>query len=506
MPTLETIDSDTKTNSNTENEMFAKIKAMFKKETVMEKETIMEINVENEVDIEMDLEIDIEIAEPVIEAEVSKVAVYDGGRLPAAVNEACAEVFVDLTADVLPPVCGMPVSEGVAEGCTCKILDIAAKRHLVKSINREISNRNWQVHLARVAAFRARSPKAGTCNGGNALHRRRKAHSAVKAAVKAAAKIRRADRIKAAAFEAARVRLERFFASLGQAFVGTLKPAFRQIFRVNRTLRRQQRAAEKRDARLAAVKVAHEKWAAENPAALATQTPEAKAARLAVEGKKAAVLAEQQARKNAWLDRQAKKEEKTVTTPRLSAEEARAAKSARKAAEKKATKPVAKPVAKSKEGTFSVSFVPPTAKPAAKKALVSVTKPAKKAPVAKAGRPERVIPGNNLPKGLRKKAAAMFSPDPVPANPKSTVPAMPVAVPAMPPIVLPADLLPEGVESIEDLLWPWDNNLNTMSDLLAACLIYGVKSGLEFYHHSGCAELELDSNEFNDTEDNGGNQ
>jgi hypothetical protein len=68
------------------------------------------------------------------------------------------------------------------------------------------------------------------------------------------------------------------------------------------------------------------------------------------------------------------------------------------------------------------------------------------------------------------------------------------------------ELLPEGTTSIEEILYPWDNNTDTMSDLLAACLIYGVKSGLEFYHHSGCAELELNNDELNDTENNGGNQ
>jgi hypothetical protein len=523
MPTLETIDSDTKTNSNTENEMFAKIKAMFKKEAVME------INVENPVEDEMDFEI--EVAEAVIEAEVcppaAKVATYVAApEFDDLANEISSRidsriVYVDLSADVIPTACEMMANEGVAEGCNYQVTDIAAKRHLTRSLNREIANKNWQVHLARLAAFRARSPKAGTCNGGNALHRRRKAHSAVKAAVKAAAKIRRADRIKAAAFEAARVRLERFFGTLAQAFLGTLKPAFRQIFRVNRSIRRQHRAAEKRAVRLAAVQAAHAKWVAENPAALATQTPEAKAARLAVEAEKATLIAEREARKQAWLDRQTKKiEDKAVTAPRLSAEEARAAKSARKAAEKKATKPVAKPVVKSKEGTVSVSFVAPTAKPSGKKALVTVTKSAKKAPVAKLGRPERVIPGNNLPKGLRKKAAEIFAPDPVPANPVRVTAAAPVAAPVAPaPVVATLklseeeilELLPEGTTSIEEILYPYDNNADTMSDLLAACLIYGVKSGLEFYHHSGCAELELNDDELNDdelndTENNGGNQ
>lgn len=462
MPTLETVNSET--NSNKENEMFAKIKAMFK-ETAMEKETlkketVMEAVHKKENDMNNPVVIDETCPAP------AKVAAW-GVALGAACNETCAQVFVDFDADTVAPALEACSSTYInltdAMGGVTTIYDVAAKKAAAKAANRAAAELDWAIHLARVASFRARSPK--TNGGGSALIRSRKAHAAKKAAGRRAAMARRIARVKAAQFEAARARLEWFFATLSTAFVATLKPAFRQIFRVNRSIRRAQRATAKRAARLAAVQAAHVKWVAENPASVATQTPEAKAKRLAVEAEKAAkAAAEKKAaadRKAAWLARQAKKQE-VAPAPRLSAEEARAAKAARRAAEKKVTK---------KKGVISVSLVAPTAKPAAKKAMVTVTKPAKPAkPAAKkaAAKPAakaaavRMLPGVSLPKALRKKVAAIFAPDPVTVVATKPAPVAKVEAPKPAPAPKPA-LTEEDVDLLVETLF--DSELTANDEL-----------------------------------------
>jgi len=168
------------------------------------------------------------------------------------------------------------------------------------------------------------------------------------------------------------------------------------------------------------------RWADQNPAQIANQSATAKAARLAVEAEvkaaQAAVLAKVDAEKKAVKAKVTAIRAAIAARKAQELSEARAAKSAKAATRKaKAAKAKAKvkAVIKAKAGITTVTTVAPTAKPAAAKVMVVMTKPeaAPKAEVkpavnAPANAPAKPRLGTgcsfvSLPHNLRKEIAVV---------------------------------------------------------------------------------------------------
>lgn len=188
---------------------------------------------------------------------------------------------------------------------------------------------------------------------------------------------------------------------------------------LDKAVRAARRAATAQNAYIARLLDQHAidlQWAAQNPAQVASQTPAAKAARLAVEAEakaaKAAALAKVENDKKVLKAKVASIRAAIASRKAQELSEARAATSARKAKAAKAKAKV-KAIVKGKAGITVVTTIAPVAKPEAKVKVIVMTKPAAKAevkPASNAPAKPRLGTGCSfvsLPHNLRKEIAVV---------------------------------------------------------------------------------------------------